>query len=276
MSTTVHPATDRLPDFGRRYVAGLDRDSALTRTRELDARGIACNIGWFAPVAPDGDTAEATTAGYLSLARELAGVAETTWLEVDLPHVGLDVSVEFCVRQLGRIAEQLPPGRWVQAGAEDSGRTDGVIKAVLAAWRQGIPIRATIQANLRRSPHDVSRLVTARVPIRLVKGGFTEPRQLAWAFGEPTDLAFLSLARQVLRAGTGLTLATHDRLLQQALLPEAGDAPVEMLLGVRPEVVNELLGQRRQVRLYVPYGTDWSAYVSKRAEDAARAEHEAR
>jgi proline dehydrogenase len=275
MSTTVHPATDRLPDFGQRYVAGLDRESALSKISELHAGGVACNIGRLVPVAPDEATAEATTAGYLSLARDLAGVAETTWLEVDLPQVGLDVSAGCCVRQLGRIAEQLPAGRWIQVGAEDSGRTDAVVEVVLAARRRGVPIRATIQANLRRSPADVARLVAAGMPLRLVKGGFAEPRQLAWAFGEPTNLAFLGLARQILRAGTGLTLATHDRLLQQALLPEAGDTAVEMLLGVRPEVVDELLGQGRQVRLFVPYGTDWSAYVAKRVEDAAKAERDA-
>ncbi|MEU8251096.1 hypothetical protein [Nonomuraea sp. NPDC048916] len=251
------------------YVAGLERDSALARARELAGAGIAANIGHFAPVALDRDTALANTAEYLELAAEIsAAQPPSTWLEVDLPHIGLDVSVEFCVARLLDIARRLGPGRWIQTGAEDAGHTAAVLDTVELASRRGVPIRGSLQANLRRSPADADRLVAAGVPLRLVKGGFAERPRIAWPFGEQTDVAFVGLGRRILRGGHGLTIASHDRLMHEVFT----GTPVEMLLGVRPDVARRLAEQGRGIRLYVPYGTDWHDYVAKRADDARKAE----
>ncbi|GGO79788.1 hypothetical protein [Nonomuraea cavernae] len=251
------------------YVAGVDRDSALARARELAGDGIAANIGHFAPVALDRETALANTAEYVELAREIsADQPYSTWLEVDLPHIGLDVSVEFCAARLLDIARALGSGRWIQTGAEDGEHTTAVLDTVELASRRGVPIRGSLQANLRRSPGDADRLIAAGVPLRLVKGGFAEPSLVAWPFGEETDMAFVGIGRRILRGGHGLTIASHDRVMHEVFT----GTPVEMLLGVRPGVARRLAGQGRRVRLYVPYGTDWHDYVAKRADDARKAE----
>jgi hypothetical protein len=106
----------------------------------------------------------------------------------------------------------------VQVGAEDTSRTDPILEVVTALAAQGAPLMATVQANLRRSPHDVARLAAAGVPVRLCKGAYAEPAGLAYPWGEATDVAFLRLAHQLREAGAAFSLATHDPVLREALL----------------------------------------------------------
>lgn len=267
--TAIYAARDEmLWRVGRRYVAGVDREAALARTHELAAQGIAVNIGIFADVASGETAAVATTREYVGLAKDLARAAADTQLDLDLPHVGLEVGTEYCVGQLAEVCDALPDGKYFQIGADVSTWTDAHLEAVFAARRAGLPIHASLQANLRRSPADAARLIEAGIPVRLVKGGYPEAPEIAWPWGPPTDLAFRQLARLVLDAGTGLTLATHDHVLQD----EFEDVEVEMLLGVLPELAEDLARRGRKIRLFVPYGRDWQRYVNKRVSDAQAAE----
>jgi proline dehydrogenase len=267
--TAIYAARDEmLWRVGRRYVAGVDREAALTRTHELAAQGIATNIGIFADVASDKAAATATTREYVSLARELARAAAHTQLDLDLPHVGLEMGTAFCIDQLAAVCDALPEGKYFQIGADVSSWTDAQLGVVFAAHREGLPIHASLQANLRRSLDDAVRLTEARIPIRLVKGGYPEPPEIAWPSGPPTDLAYRQLARLILDTGTGLTLATHDHVLQD----EFEDVEIEMLLGILPELASDLARRGRRIRLFVPYGRDWQGYVNKRVADAQAAE----
>jgi proline dehydrogenase len=251
----------------RRYVAGETIQDMLQVAGGLRDRGIAASVDFFGELAADPATAERATADYVTLAKALARVADA-WLAIDLSHVGLDVSVEVCRRHLTTIVEALPAGRRIQVGAEDSGRTDPIMEVVTALAAQGAPLMATVQANLRRSPGDVARLAAAGVPVRLVKGAYVEPAGLAHPWGEATNVAFLRLAHQLREAGVGFSLATHDPVLQEALLLAFGPLPVEMLLGVRPRDAHDLVRRGVEVRCYVAYGPDWFRYWMRRLAES--------
>ncbi|MDG9711941.1 proline dehydrogenase family protein [Streptomyces sp. DH10] len=267
---TTRPA-DALWEQGRHYLAGTGRAAAAARARELAGSSMACNIGWLTGVAADASTAATNTAGYEQLAALLGDLPTTTWLEADAPHLGVDVSPELCLRNLRIVAEGLPSGRFIQIGAEDATRTDAVLGTVLAAHRQGLPVRATVQANLHRSEEDVERLIHAGTPVRLVKGGFRETAATALQDPAHIDTAYLRYARRIAAAGVPLTLATHDARMWRQLLPALSGTPVEMLLGVLPAEARRLRAAGVPVRLYVPFGTDWQGYVAKRVSDAEAA-----
>lgn len=266
MTTFRTSEQERVWQRGRRYIAGLALADATAIAASLAERSIATNLGWLAQVATDAETASANANRYASLAESLAALPDATRLEVDLPHIGLGDPV--AVKHLRQIASKLPAGRFIQVGAEDSDQTSTVLDTVLAAHMDGVPIRATIQANLRRSPEDASRLTAAGVPIRLVKGGFPEPLDRALPYGVETNRAFVALAEQVRSAGTGLSLATHDQRMHDLLWP---GPEVEMLLGVRPDAANALVADGHTVRLFVPFGEAWFDYVAKRVSDAENA-----
>lgn len=251
----------------RRYVAGETIQDMLGVIAGLRDGGIAASVDFFGELVADPAAAERVTADYVQLAKTLAQV-EDAWLAIDLSHIGLDVSVDACRRHLATIVEALPAGRRIQVGAEDTSRTDPILRVVTALAAQGAPLMATVQANLRRSPHDVARLAAVGVPVRLVKGAYVEPAGLAYPWGEATDVAFLRLAHQLREAGAAFSLATHDPVLREALLLAFGPSPVEMLLGVRQEDARDLVRRGVEVRCYVPYGPDWFRYWMRRLAES--------
>jgi len=173
-------------------------------------------------------------------------VAEDAWPSIDLSHLGLDVDVAGCAERLARIARRLSAGRRIQqVGAEDHDRADAILERVLAVAGQGLADRlgATVQANLRRAPTDLERLVAAGVHIRLVKGAYVESMDRALPYGEATDIAYLHLAHRLAKADAPFALATHDGVLREALLAALGLHPVEQLLGVRLSTLDDLVAR---------------------------------
>ena len=248
-----------------RYVAGDTAEDALATARRLAADGVLSSIDFFGENVTDPGEADRVADAYVALA---ARIQAPTYLSIDLSHIAIDEPGDGARRRLQRIAEALPAGALIQVGAEQVARTDRILEAVLAVARDGGPVAATVQANLRRSPADAQRLVEAGVPIRLVKGAYVETPSLAHAWGDATDIAFIELAYTLQRAGATVSLGTHDPVIREALLPAMPGAVVEMLLGVRPEDHKTLAARGIPIRVYVPYGDRWFRYAMRRAAES--------
>ncbi|NIJ14634.1 proline dehydrogenase [Saccharomonospora amisosensis] len=253
-----------------RYVAGTSFGDAVRQVRDLHTHGVAGSIDQFGELVSHPPVAERVADDYVSLATELAHLPQHTWLAIDLSHLGLDVDPARCAEHLAAIARALPEGRRIQVGAEDHARADAVLSCVLTVAGKGLADRlgATAQANLHRTPGDIRRLQAAGVHIRLVKGAYVEARDRALPYGEPTDLAFLRLAHQLAESSTPFALATHDGVLREALLAAHGPLPVEQLLGVRPDMVTDLVARDVPVRVYVPFGGNWFRYWMRRVAES--------
>jgi proline dehydrogenase len=171
--------------------------------------------------------------------------------------------------RLAAIVDALPVGRRVQVGAEEAALTDVVQSCVVAVAAGGLADRlgVTVQANLVRSWADTDALVDAGVHVRLVKGAYVEETG-AYPYGEPTDVAFLRLGFRLAERGAAWSMATHDGRLREALLLAHGSVPVEQLLGVRPETLDELHDRGVPTRVYVPYGPDWFRYWTRRLAES--------
>jgi proline dehydrogenase len=253
-----------------RYVAGTTVGDAVRTARELHERGAASSIDEFGELVEDPTVAHRVADDYLRMAGELGALPADAWLSVDLSHLGLDVAPRACADQLTEIARALPPGRRIQVGAEDHARADAVLTCVLTVAGKGLADRlgATAQANLHRTPDEVEGLTDAGVHVRLVKGAYVEPSDRALPYGEATDVAYLRLAHRLAAAKAPFALATHDGVLREALLTSLGPVPVEHLLGVRPEVVDDLIARDVPVRVYVPFGHNWFRYWMRRLAES--------
>jgi proline dehydrogenase len=250
-----------------RYVAGLTAEDALATARRLAERGVLSSLDFFGERVSDPVEADRVTDAYVALAQRVGSEAPPgTYLSVDLSHLAIDDP--GLVRRLESIAEALPPGVFVQVGAEEAAQADRILDTVLAVARAGGRVAATLQANLRRSVLDASALVDAGVPIRLVKGAYVESPAQAHAWGDPTDLAFVDLAYSLHRAGATVWLATHDPVLREALLPALPGVGVEMLLGVRPDDQVALAARGIPIRVYMPYGDAWFRYAMRRLAES--------
>jgi proline dehydrogenase len=257
--------------LARGYVAGPRPEDALDCADRLAAAGLASSIDFFGENVSDPIDADRVSDSYVALAQSLDRAPETTFLSIDLSHIGLDQPGDAVQRRLERIASALPAGRRIQVGAEQERRADRILAAVSAVARQGGAVSATIQANLKRSRADAQALAESAVPIRLVKGAYAEDPTVARPWGEPTALAFLELAHELHAGGAELAIATHDAVLREALLRALPGLGVEMLLGVRSADARAIAARGVPVRIYTPYGDGWFRYAMRRwAESVGR------
>jgi proline dehydrogenase len=261
----------RRPAFRRaqRYVAGVDENDALATVRGLESVGLAASVDLFGENADDASYTDAVTQRYVVLAERLAEHPET-YLSLDCSHLGLDQDPAACGARVERVAASLWTGARLQLGAEDSGRTDAILRIAYVAVEHGLPVMATVQANLRRSARDVEELVKARVPIRLVKGAYVEGEDVAYPWGPPTDEAYIALAQRLAELGADHSLATHDPAILRRLTRDRRGAVVECLLGVRFEDARRLADAGQKVRIYVPFGPRWFRYYARRAAESIR------
>jgi proline dehydrogenase len=253
--------------LARRYVCGPEVNDALDSARRLAAAGIAASIDLFGERVADPAEADRVADRYVELAARLADAPAGTWLSLDLSHLALAADREGARGRLERIAAALPEGARLQIGAEEAALADAIIDTILAADRRE-RITATVQANLRRSAGDAERLAAAGVAIRLVKGAYVEAESMAMPYGEPTDLAYLGLARRLAELGVETFLATHDAVLREACRLVLPNAPVEMLLGVRPGMARALADAGVPVRVYMPFGPEWLRYAMRRLAES--------
>jgi proline dehydrogenase len=155
-------ARERAWRSARRYLAGPKADDAAAVARHLDALGLATSIDLFGERTSPA-MAPAVARDYVELCGLLAdATSERTWLSIDLSHIAFDAAL------LETIARAIPPGRRLQVGAEEAAVADRVLDAVVGVAGRGLPVEATLQANLRRSPADGDRLAAAGVPVRAV------------------------------------------------------------------------------------------------------------
>jgi proline dehydrogenase len=252
-----------------RYVAGRSQADALTVAQRLLTQGHGVSIDLFGERVDDPGIADRVVADYAELTAGLPPAPADVWLSVDLSHLALIADPTAAAARLERIAELLPAGRRVQVGAEDGVHADAILGCVLEAAARGRADRlgATLQANLLRSPGDLEALADAGVHVRLVKGAYVE-RVGALPYGEPTDIAFLKLGFRLAERGARWSVATHDGRLREALLHADPSLAVEQLLGVRPDVLDQLHNRGVATRAYVPYGTAWFRYWMRRVAES--------
>ena len=248
----------------RRYVAGQTLDEARDVARRLLDLGLAVSLDAFGELVTDPGAAVAAAGSYAELIDVAAALGGDVWVSVDLSHIGLDVSTDFCRAQLARIAERLPPGMRLQVGAEDAARCDAILDIVEDAAARGAALTCTLQANLRRSMDDVARVASLGIPVRLVKGAFVEPAGVAHPYGPDTDLRYVELHVALRERGAEVLTATHDTALRELLEPRQ----VEMLLGVHERKAVDLAGRGTPVRIYAPYGAMWFRYFMRRVAEA--------
>ena len=251
----------------RRYVAGLDENAVLATVRDLRAEGLAASVDLFGEDVDDAAAADAVVGRYLALAERLA-TEPGTYLSLDCSHLGLGADAAACGARVRRIARAVPAGRFLQLGAEQSARADAILEIAREAAAEGLPVMQTVQANLRRTPQDVESLATAGIPVRLVKGAFVEPGELALPWGAETDAAFVALAERLAALGVPMRSQRTTAAILECVLPLRPETAVECLLGVRPDDARRLAAEGRQVRVYVPYGERWFRYAARRAAES--------
>ncbi len=261
--------------FARRYIAGPSLDDAIKVVRNLNDSGVMATIDVLGEHLTRIEEADKALAAYLEVLDRIADDKLDSNVSVKLTALGLKVDPEVCYSHMRRLcAAARERGNFVRIDMEDSSCTTATLAIYHRLHREFDRIGVVIQAYLRRSRADVVQLAAEKANLRVCKGIYIEPRQIAYQDREIVRLNFAELLSILLRARCYVGIATHDevvvwhalRLIEELeLTPQ--DYEFQMLLGVDEELRRILVGAGHRLRVYVPFGAHWHAYSLRRLKE---------
>ena len=258
-----------------RYMAGETLEEAVSTVRKLNGQGCVATLDILGEFIRDEEDAAETLGQYERVVDALEEHALQSGISVKLTALGLDISEDLCRRNLEEIVVYAGErGRFVRVDMEDSPRTAQTLEIVTEMHEKYENTGAVVQAYLRRSLKDVLRLVEAGVSVRLCKGIYVEPREVAYKGFDTVRQNFVLLLEELMRSGVYVGVATHDeylvwhalRLVHQLGLTR-DRYEFQMLLGVDEQLRRILVGAGHKVRVYVPFGEDWYEYSTRRLKE---------
>lgn len=261
--------------LARRFIAGESLDEALPKVTALASCGFAVTLDLLGESVAGRTAAEAAVREYLLLLQALHAQGVECNISIKLTQLGLDIDPGLAREHLLRIvSEAARVGGFVRVDMEGSRYTGVTLDLVRQVHRQIPCVGAVIQAMLRRSPEDIATLCAEGIRVRLVKGAYKEPADVAWQRKPEVDAQFRTLAGYLLRHGAFPAIATHDASLiaeVQRLAQQDGATrevfEFQMLYGIGADLQEQLRREGWRVRLYIPYGDAWKAYVLRRLRE---------
>jgi len=255
-----------------RFVPSETLPDALAAARELGEGGISVMLNHLGENVTTHREALDEREAYLA---EIAAAADTPDLDVvisvKLTQLGLDESVDACTANLDAVLDAADQaGLGVMIDMEDHTYVDRTLEVFRAANARSPSTGLAIQSYLRRTPDDLFAL-PAGCRIRLVKGAYLEPSDIVVGGKREVDAAYRRLFVTALDRGHRIDVATHDERIQAGVRERLdGNANArervefQMLYGVRRDLQAQLAGQGYPVRVYIPYGSEWYPYLTRR------------
>ena len=260
-----------------RFVAGTQLKDALRVTQSLNASGMAVSVDNLGENVTNTEEALESAALYEQLLKEMSAHGLNANVSLKLTHMGLDVDPGLAyelVRGLILQAASAQPKNFVRVDMEGSAYTQRTLDLVREQHRKpgcfGC-VGAVIQSYMRRSESDVADLLSDGIRIRLCKGAYKEPPEIAYPTKAEVDASYIRLMKTLLKSGVYHGLATHDenilREAQSFVIREKiprDTFEFQMLYGIRRDLQKALVREGWRVRVYVPFGTEWYPYLMRR------------
>jgi proline dehydrogenase len=258
-----------------RFVAGDTLEQAIVVIKTLNEKGLLTSLDYLGESVHN----ETDTQDVVAMYRQIINAIHTHNLNASvslkLTHLGLDIEETLCVANLRVILDAAQDHHIpVTIDMESSDYTDVTLKIYRAMRDDGFDNAGTvIQTALRRSSDDMRALAQEGARIRLCKGAYLEPEEIAFPDKDDVDDHYLQIVREFMSAPAPALLesATHDEAMIQATLKAAEEFNVpperfeiQMLYGIRTKRQEELAAAGVQMRVYVPFGTSWYSYFMRR------------
>ena len=255
-----------------RFIAGREIEDALRVTRQLNQAGLTTTLDYLGESVATLAEATASREVYLRLLEAIHAQGLKANVSLKLTQLGLDVSEAACRENVATIARRVGElGSFVRVDMESSAYTARTLALVSDLDETYPHIGTVLQSYLYRTAGDAEDLIQRRIRVRLVKGAYDEPADVAFQKKSDVDANYAKLAQRLLLAGDYPALATHDEaLLREALrFAEAhGIAKdrfaIQMLYGIRRDLQAQYASQGYRVRIYVPFGGAWYPYFMRR------------
>ena len=262
--------------FADRYMAGESLEEAVTAVRRLNDRGVMATIDVLGEFIRAPEEAEATATEYERVLDAIAAERLDANVSVKLSALGAEIEPTLADRTLARVIACAERHRiFVRIDMEHSGLTDRTLRVYRGLREAGHDrIGIVLQAYLRRTMDDIHALADLAPSVRVVKGIYVEPAEIAYKDPAAINGNYVRILDRLLSAGSYVAIATHDRVLIEEVLALLDRRLVsreayefQMLLGVTEDVRHRLVGAGHRVRVYVPFGNAWYAYSVRRLRE---------
>ena len=267
------PVVRRISD---RYIAGESVADACRTVKRLNATGRMATIDVLGEEITSREEALDIVRAYHDVFEAIENEHLDSNVSVKLTGLGLKLGYELCKVNLQTVVEHAAEsGNFVRIDMEDSSCTTDTLRLYQELREEGLDnVGVVLQAYLRRTIRDIRALARYRPNIRLCKGIYVEPELIAYQEFEEVRANFVLCLRELLRGGSYVGIATHDRWLISEGLRLVGELRLrpeeyefQMLLGVTPHAGNRLVRDGHRLRVYVPFGEQWYAYSMRRLQE---------
>ncbi|CAM4463807.1 proline dehydrogenase family protein [Paenibacillus tarimensis] len=257
-----------------RFVAAESLEGTVDKVKELNERGLAATLDYLGESVDSREMAAEAAEVVLRTLEAIHAHRLDSNVSVKLTQLGLLLDEEYCMELMDRIvgrAREL--GNFVRIDMEDSSVTEVTLQIYerLRDRHGGDHVGVVIQSYLYRTARDRKRLEKLDANLRIVKGAYSEPGDVAFTDKKQVDKQYIALAEAHLRAGCYTAIATHDRKIIERLkkVKRTGSGkPVrceyQMLYGIAEDLQDELRKEGYKVRVYTPFGEQWYAYFTRR------------
>ena len=258
-----------------RYVAGATLDEALKVVRDLNSKGAMATIDVLGEEVSEKSKALAAVEEYLQVFTAIEAQHVDSNVSIKLTLLGLKIDEGFCRDNVERIAAKAKEhGNFVRIDMEDNTTTDATLRIYHALQPRYGNLGVVLQAYMRRTLRDIEELPDKGASVRLCKGIYVEPREIAWKGYDTVRANYLMALEKMFARGVYVGIATHDEYLAcaaSALVDKHGlkreEYEFQMLLGVDEELRRILIAAGHRLRVYVPYGADWYPYSMRRLRE---------
>jgi proline dehydrogenase len=274
----VLPAVPRpvVRRLSERYIAGATLPEACRVVADLNAGGKMATIDVLGEEITRREEASALLAEYEDVFETIEREKLDSNISVKLTGLGLKLDHAFCRDNIAElVGEAAKQGNFVRIDMEDSSTTTETLEMYRELRDKGLDnVGVVLQAYMRRTLADIAALADLRPNVRVCKGIYGEPADVAFQDFETVRMSFVEAVEALLDTGAYVAVATHDEwVIAEALtlIEERGLQPEEyefqMLLGVRPELGDELVREGHRLRIYVPFGRQWYEYSIRRLQE---------
>lgn len=261
----------------QRFVAGTTVEDALRVAQTLNAAALTVSIDNLGENVTSADEARQSARLYHQLLSEISARGLNANVSLKLTHMGLDVDPNLAHDHVSALVAQavsVQPKNFVRVDMEGSAYTQRTLDLVhqLHSNQQNRGcVGAVIQSYMRRAEDDVAKLLADGIRIRLCKGAYNEPPDVAFQAKAEVDANYVKLMKVLMKSGIFHGLATHDEkiireakrfAIEQGISKDAFE--FQMLYGIRRDLQQSLVRDGWRMRVYVPFGTEWYPYFMRR------------
>jgi proline dehydrogenase len=258
--------------MARRFVAGEKLEDDINAIKELNAKGMLATVDHLGENITTKEQAILAAQEYLLVLDKIASFGVNSNASVKLTQMGLDIDYKLCSDNIEKIISKARELKnFVRIDMEGSEHTQRTLNIFKEMRRNFSNVGIVVQSYLYRTEKDVEEILSMKAGVRLCKGAYKEPKEIAYPKMRDVDANFIRLMKMLLKSGIYHGIATHDKKIIEETKRFAKEEKIEkksfefqMLYGIRRDLQEQLVAEGYNMRIYMPYGDQWYPYFMRR------------